>query len=222
MFFPFSSLLLSILTISTESNYSSNVDLNQFAPPAAPSLSGISPRIRSRTVDRRSQTYTDWSQFLHRNRILFIVCVKRSQQQCLHPSLAVATDPKPTQTGPPNSTTVNGSSSCPKLIVKVRTFELDRKLIKLQIWDTAGHEWFQTITTAVQVYVFVRVISASPILLFFGFDYDKIVSSPSSSDEFKVLLQVGRRLPLPTSTYMAFKMLDCTMKLPKQLFGKAE
>ncbi|CAA7017261.1 unnamed protein product [Microthlaspi erraticum] len=49
-----------------------------------------------------------------------------------------------------------------------------------------------------------------------------IVSSPSSSDEFKVLLQVGRRLPLPTSTYMAFKMLDCTMKLPKQLFGKAE
>ncbi|KAG8913845.1 GTP-binding protein [Tulasnella sp. 417] len=31
---------------------------------------------------------------------------------------------------------------------KIRTIELDGKRIKLQIWDTAGHERFRTITTA--------------------------------------------------------------------------
>ncbi|CAL9099025.1 unnamed protein product [Musa textilis] len=31
---------------------------------------------------------------------------------------------------------------------KIRTVELDGKTVKLQIWDTAGQEWFKTITSS--------------------------------------------------------------------------
>ncbi|XP_022998648.1 sorting nexin 2A-like [Cucurbita maxima] len=41
------------------------------------------------------------------------------------------------------------------------------------------------------------------------------------SDEFKVFLQVQGRLPLPTTTDVASRMLDGAVKLPKQLFGES-
>ncbi|XWS74407.1 hypothetical protein CRYUN_Cryun02cG0213400 [Craigia yunnanensis] len=41
------------------------------------------------------------------------------------------------------------------------------------------------------------------------------------SDELKVFLQVEGRLPLPTSTDVASRMLDGAVKLPKQLFGES-
>ncbi|GAY58157.1 hypothetical protein CUMW_184970, partial [Citrus unshiu] len=41
------------------------------------------------------------------------------------------------------------------------------------------------------------------------------------SDEFKLFLQVQGKLPLPTSTDMASRMLDGAVKLPKQLFGES-
>ncbi|KAF5186341.1 Sorting nexin 2b [Thalictrum thalictroides] len=41
------------------------------------------------------------------------------------------------------------------------------------------------------------------------------------SDELKVFLQVQGRLPLPTSTDVASRMLDGAVKLPKQLFGES-
>ncbi|KAK0603438.1 hypothetical protein LWI29_004961 [Acer saccharum] len=40
------------------------------------------------------------------------------------------------------------------------------------------------------------------------------------SDEFKLFLQVQGKLPLPTSTDVASRMLDGAVKLPKQLFGE--
>ncbi|XP_010520188.1 PREDICTED: sorting nexin 2A [Tarenaya hassleriana] len=40
------------------------------------------------------------------------------------------------------------------------------------------------------------------------------------SDELKVFLQVQGKLPLPTTTDMASRMLDGAVKLPKQLFGE--
>ncbi|XP_044504392.1 sorting nexin 2A-like [Mangifera indica] len=41
------------------------------------------------------------------------------------------------------------------------------------------------------------------------------------SDEFKLFLQVQGKLPLPTSTDVASRMLDGAVKLPKQLFGES-
>ncbi|KAJ9145709.1 hypothetical protein P3X46_028058 [Hevea brasiliensis] len=41
------------------------------------------------------------------------------------------------------------------------------------------------------------------------------------SDELKVFLQVQGKLPLPTSTDVASRMLDGAVKLPKQLFGES-
>ncbi|KAE8688819.1 Sorting nexin 2A [Hibiscus syriacus] len=41
------------------------------------------------------------------------------------------------------------------------------------------------------------------------------------SDELKVFLQVEGRLPMPTSTDVASRMLDGAVKLPKQLFGES-
>ncbi|XP_015874646.2 sorting nexin 2A isoform X1 [Ziziphus jujuba] len=41
------------------------------------------------------------------------------------------------------------------------------------------------------------------------------------SDELKVFLQVQGKLPLPTSTDVASRMLDGAAKLPKQLFGES-
>uniref|UniRef100_A0A1J3ET74 Sorting nexin 2B n=1 Tax=Noccaea caerulescens TaxID=107243 RepID=A0A1J3ET74_NOCCA len=41
-----------------------------------------------------------------------------------------------------------------------------------------------------------------------------------NSDELKVFLQVEGKLPLPTSTDVASRMLDGAVKLPKQLFGE--
>uniref|UniRef100_A0A2P2L3F8 Sorting nexin 2A-like isoform X1 n=1 Tax=Rhizophora mucronata TaxID=61149 RepID=A0A2P2L3F8_RHIMU len=41
------------------------------------------------------------------------------------------------------------------------------------------------------------------------------------SDELKVFLKVQGKLPLPTSTDMASRMLDGAVKLPKQLFGES-
>ncbi|XP_065880750.1 sorting nexin 2B-like [Euphorbia lathyris] len=42
-----------------------------------------------------------------------------------------------------------------------------------------------------------------------------------NSDELKVFLQVQGKLPLPTSTDVASRMLDGAVKLPKQLFGES-
>ncbi|OVA07834.1 Phox homologous domain [Macleaya cordata] len=41
------------------------------------------------------------------------------------------------------------------------------------------------------------------------------------SDELKVFLQVQGKLPLPTTTDVASRMLDGAVKLPKQLFGES-
>lgn len=41
------------------------------------------------------------------------------------------------------------------------------------------------------------------------------------SDELKAFLQVQGKLPLPTSTDVASRMLDGAVKLPKQLFGES-
>ncbi|KAL5580625.1 hypothetical protein UlMin_013067 [Ulmus minor] len=42
-----------------------------------------------------------------------------------------------------------------------------------------------------------------------------------NSDELKVFLQVQGKLPLPTTTDVASRMLDGAVKLPKQLFGES-
>uniref|UniRef100_A0A5B7ATZ7 Putative sorting nexin 2B n=1 Tax=Davidia involucrata TaxID=16924 RepID=A0A5B7ATZ7_DAVIN len=49
----------------------------------------------------------------------------------------------------------------------------------------------------------------------------KLASHPviKKSDELRVFLQVHGKLPLPTSTDVASRMLDGAAKLPKQLFG---
>lgn len=41
------------------------------------------------------------------------------------------------------------------------------------------------------------------------------------SDELKVFLQVQGKLPLPTTTDVASRMLDGAVKLPKQLFSES-
>ena len=41
------------------------------------------------------------------------------------------------------------------------------------------------------------------------------------SDELKVFLQVQGKLPLPTTTDVASRMLDGAVKLPKQLMGES-
>ncbi|KAK9727299.1 hypothetical protein RND81_05G272200 [Saponaria officinalis] len=51
----------------------------------------------------------------------------------------------------------------------------------------------------------------------------KLASHPviRKSDELRVFLQVPGKLPLPTSTDVASRMLDGAAKLPKQLFGES-
>ena len=78
---------------------------------------------------------------------------------------------------------------------KIRTIDLDGKVIKLQIWDTAGQERFRTITSS-----YYR--GAHGII---------VVYDVTDRDSFSNVKQVGNRMPHTTHTYCAEQRPACLL-----------
>ncbi|CAH2069531.1 unnamed protein product [Thlaspi arvense] len=78
----------------------------------------------------------------------------------------------------------------------------DKSVVESQVMQK--QEFVEQRRVALEKYL--RRLSAHPVI--------------RNSDELKVFLQVQGKLPLPTSTDVASRMLDGAVKLPKQLFGE--
>ncbi|CAN8253179.1 unnamed protein product [Cochlearia groenlandica] len=78
----------------------------------------------------------------------------------------------------------------------------DKSVVESQVMQK--QEFVEQRRVALEKYL--RRLSAHPVI--------------RNSDELKVFLQVQGKLPLPTTTDVASRMLDGAVKLPKQLFGE--
>ncbi|KFK27372.1 hypothetical protein AALP_AA8G374300 [Arabis alpina] len=78
----------------------------------------------------------------------------------------------------------------------------DKSVVESQVMQK--QEFVEQRRVALEKYL--RRLSAHPVI--------------RNSDELKVFLQVEGKLPLPTSTDVASRMLDGAVKLPQQLFGE--
>ncbi|KAG8633885.1 hypothetical protein MANES_18G145569v8 [Manihot esculenta] len=79
----------------------------------------------------------------------------------------------------------------------------DKNLVESQVMQK--QEFVEQRRVALEKYL--RRLAAHPVI--------------RKSDELKAFLQVQGKLPLPTSTDVASRMLDGAVKLPKQLFGES-
>ncbi|RWW25798.1 hypothetical protein GW17_00009837 [Ensete ventricosum] len=78
----------------------------------------------------------------------------------------------------------------------------DKNLVDSQIMQK--HEFVENRRLALETYL--RRLAEHPVI--------------GKSDELSVFLQAKGKLPLPTTTYVASRMMDGAVRLPKQLFGE--